>query len=246
MLNLHKQRVSGGQVLLGSRTISAATMRAFDYLLEQPLLFNLSQIPFTQQKFERILKHTDLKKARHILDIGCGAGSNTSHFVHADYLGIDINEKYIHTARRRYKRRFSVADVARSRELLQGSYDFVLINSFLHHIDEDAAIRILKRAAELLETDGYVHSIEVVLPEEPGIPRWLAKLDRGRFPRPLSRWRQIFESQLETVVFEPFSIRFIGINIMDMVYFKGRAKRWRLRYGGSHGRHDWPEQHRST
>lgn len=200
-------------------------MRAFDYLLEQPRLFNLSQIPFTRQKFDRILRHSDLKNARNVLDVGCGAGSNTAHFSHTGYLGIDINEKYIRLARRRYKRKFVVADVTKSRELLQGSYDFVLINSFLHHIDDHAAIQILARARELLVNEGHVHSVEVVLPEKQGVPRALAKMDRGKFPRSLPRWRRMFESQFETVVFEPFSIRFMGMDIMDLVYFKGRPKR---------------------
>src|SRR5690348_11667743 len=125
-------------------------MRAFDYLLEQPLLFNLSQIPFTRQKFDRILKHSDLGNTHKVLDIGCGAGSNAAHFAHTNYVGIDINSKYIRLARRRYKGKFLVADITKSHEILDGFYDFILINSFLHHIEEDAATQILGRASELL------------------------------------------------------------------------------------------------
>lgn len=200
-------------------------MRAFDYLLEQPALFNLSQIPFTRQKFARILKHNNLNNVRNVLDVGCGAGSNTANFAHSGYLGVDINERYIRAARRCYKRDFLVADITKSHDLLEGSYDFVLINSFLHHIDDDSTFRILNRVRELVLPEGYVHSIEVVLPEQKGLPLWMAHRDRGEFPRPLARWREIFESHLQTVVFEPFCIYFMGVNIMEMVYFKGRAKR---------------------
>ena len=200
-------------------------MRAFDNLLEQPLLFNISQIPFKRQKFERILKHDNLMNVRNALDVGCGAGSNTSHFAHTGYLGIDINERYIRVARRRYEREFLVADVTSSRNQIPGSYDFILLNSFLHHIDTPAVLEILGRLRNLLAPGGHVHSIELVLPEKKGLPHRLALLDRGKFPRSLSCWRELFEFNLETVIFEPFGIHLMGKTIMELVYFKGRVKR---------------------
>ena len=106
-----------------------------------------------------------------------------------------------------------------------GSYDFILVNSFLHHIDTPDAQRVLSRASEFLTADGHLHSVELVLPEKTGIPRWLALHDRGKFPRSLSTWREIFTDKLETVIFEPFAIRHLGQTIMELVYFKGRVKR---------------------
>jgi SAM-dependent methyltransferase len=199
-------------------------MKIFEYLLERPLLFNLSQIPFTRQKFARVLKHNDLKNVRNVLDVGCGAGSNTRHFAHTNYLGVDVNPRYIRMAQRRYQRQFLVADVTKSQELLRGSYDFILLNSFLHHIDDASARQILEQSSQLLAIDGCAHSIELVLPEKRGLPRWLARRDRGKFPRPLSCWKDLFELHLRTIIFEPFSIYFMGTEIMELVYFKGRKK----------------------
>ena len=200
-------------------------MRLFDYLLEQPVVFNLSQLPFTTQKFSRILMHNDISEARHVLDVGCGPGSNTIHFKGSRYLGIDINERYIRMARGRYNREFMVTDVTTCQSIPQGSYDFILLNSFLHHIDTPSARRVLSRLTDFLTSDGHVHSIELVLPERSGFPRWLALCDRGKFPRDISSWRDLFESTMETVVFEPFAIRFMRADVMELVYFKGRAKR---------------------
>ena len=199
-------------------------MNAFHYLLEQPFLFKLSQIPFTTQKFARILQHNDLSKARSVLDVGCGPGTNAPRFAHANYLGIDINDRYIQLARNRYHRDFLVADVTTSQSIPAGSYDFILLNSFLHHIDTPSTLRILASLNHFLAPDGHVHSVELVLPETPGIPRWLATHDRGKFPRTLSTWRELFEDKLQTVIFEPFPIRHFGVTIMDLVYFKGRKK----------------------
>lgn len=199
-------------------------MNAFHYLLEQPFFFMLSQLPFTTQKFARILQHNDLSKVRSVLDVGCGPGTNAPRFAHANYLGIDINDRYIQLARNRYQRDFLVADVTTSQSIPVGSYDFILLNSFLHHVDTPSTLRILSSLNSFLTPDGHVHCIELVLSENPGIPRWLAAHDRGKFPRTLSTWRDLFEDKLQTVIFEPFPIRHLGVTIMDLVYFKGRKK----------------------
>jgi SAM-dependent methyltransferase len=200
-------------------------MKMFHRLLEQPFVFNISQLLFSRQKFARILGHNDLKQVRAVLDVGCGPGTNAPRFAHAKYLGIDINERYIELARNRYHRDFLVADVTTSEAIPAGSYDFILVNSFLHHIDTSDAQRVLSRASKFLTLDGHLHSVELVLPENAGIARWLALHDRGKFPRSLSTWREIFADKLETVIFEPFSIRHLGQTIMELVYFKGRVKR---------------------
>jgi len=88
-------------------------MRLFDYLLEQPLLFNLSQLPFIRQKFARILKHNDLSKVRRVLDVGCGPGTNAPSFAHYAYQGLDFNERYIQMARRGFQRDFLVAGMTK-------------------------------------------------------------------------------------------------------------------------------------
>jgi SAM-dependent methyltransferase len=196
----------------------------FEHLLEQPLLFNLSQLPFSTQKFAMILKHSDLQNVRSVLDVGCGPGTNAPRFAHTKYLGIDINPRYIELARNRYHRDFLVADVTSSQAIPAGSFDYILLNSFLHHIDAPAADRVLARASELLTPDGHLHSVELVLPDTDGLPHWLAQRDRGKFPRSLSEWRDIFAAHLQTVVFQPFTIRHLGLHVMQLVYFKGRAK----------------------
>lgn len=199
-------------------------MRPFDYLFEQPVLFNLSQIPFTRQKFALIEKHNDLTRTRRVLDIGCGPGTNAVHFQNVQYLGIDINERYIGMARRRYRRDFVAADATTYTVAAADAFDFVLINSFLHHIDDPSVHKILSQAATLLTHDGFVHSIEVVLPPRRGLPYLLAKWDRGNFPRPLDQWHSLFTTYFNAVVFEPFSVAHLGQPIMDFVYFKGQIR----------------------
>ena len=199
-------------------------MKIKDLLLEQPLLFSLYQLPFARQKLRQLLKHADLEHVRSVLDVGCGPGTNAPQFTGAQYLGIDMNRNYIELARNRYKKNFLVADVTSPQGIPAGMYDFILVNSFLHHLDVPSTLGILSRLSELLTADGHLHSVELVLPEKAGIARWLALHDRGKFPRSLSSWRELFEDKLQTVIFEPFPIRHVGLTILELLYYKGRKK----------------------
>jgi SAM-dependent methyltransferase len=140
-------------------------------------------------------------------------------------LGIDINAGYIDYARRRFARRFEVADATVYRPPKSEEFDFVLMNSLLHHIDADGAQCILKNVKEIMTDDGHVHILDLVLPQERGLPRYLALNDRGDFGRPLSGWRELFEAHFQPIVFEPFVVKLMGVSLWQLVYFKGRPKR---------------------
>jgi SAM-dependent methyltransferase len=193
-------------------------------IMENTHAYRLWQAPFAEKKFAPILAHNDLRQARRVLDVGCGPGTNTPHFAHTHYLGIDHNPRYLDHARRRHGRDFLVADVTCLALAPTARFDFVLINSFLHHVDTPAVQRILSQLRSLLTDDGHIHIIDLLLPERPSIPRFLARHDRGEFPRPLREWQGIFHEMFETVVLEPFNITGLGATLWELVYFKGRQK----------------------
>jgi SAM-dependent methyltransferase len=111
-----------------------AAMTLMTQLLERTMIYSLWQAPFAADKLAPLLAHNDLREVRRVLDVGCGPGTNTRLFAHADYLGIDINQDYIENARRKYKRPFVAADVTTYDDNTLGTFDFILINSFLHHL----------------------------------------------------------------------------------------------------------------
>ena len=199
-------------------------IKRFSGVMENPLIYRLWQAPFVRAKFAPIVKHNDVEQVRRVLDVGCGPGINTAWFEDKDYVGLDINEDYIETARQRFGREFVTADARTYVAPQDARYDFILLNSFLHHIDTDNVHRILRQLHGQLTPDGHVHIIELVVPERPCISRWLATNDRGDYPRPLEMWRTIFSDTFETLVFEPFTLRVCGVTLWDMVYFKGAAK----------------------
>ena len=193
-------------------------------ILTHPRAYLMWQGKFAEQKLVPLNAHNDLSRVRRVLDVGCGPGTNTRHFASAGYLGVDMNPAYIAYARRRHKRDFLVADVCEYTAEPGQKYDFILVNSFLHHIDLPNTRRILAHLATLLTDDGHIHIIEVVMPEKERVARQLARWDRGQFVRPLTEWKEIFSETFEPRVFEPFWLSRLGIKLWNMAYFKGRAR----------------------
>ncbi len=186
-----------------------------------PLVYRAWQAPFVLDKIAPLIRRGELLGARRVLDVGCGPGTNAPQFEHANYVGIDISERYIQTAQRRHAGTFVTADVSTYEPEADARFDFVLINSLLHHLDENAAHHILDAVAQQLDDGGHVHILELVLPTRPS-PAWLlAKADRGHYPRPLESWRGLFCEHFDERVFEPYAVRRFGVDLWQMVYFKG-------------------------
>jgi SAM-dependent methyltransferase len=193
-------------------------------LLAHPRAYLFWQGKFAEQKLAPMYAHNDLSRARRVLDVGCGPGTNTRHFAAAAYLGVDVNPAYIEFARRRYGRDFLTADVCEYTAPPGEKYDFILVNSFLHHVDLASTQRILAHLSTLLTADGHVHIIEVAMPDRGALARQLARWDRGRYVRPLPEWKNIFSDAFEPAVFEPFWLTRLGVKLWNVAYFKGRAR----------------------
>jgi SAM-dependent methyltransferase len=148
----------------------------------------------------------------------------TPLFSGTGYLGVDINPGYIASARNKYKRDFLVADVTTYEDVPKEKFDFILLNSFLHHVDDDSPNAILSRMHLWLSQDGYIHILELVYPPRASVARFLAKADRGKFQRPLDHWRSLFERHLKIQRFEPYALKGLGITLWNMVYCKGTPR----------------------
>jgi len=204
-------------------------MSTLDFIMRQPVIYRLWMASHAEKKFAPITTHNDMTRVRRVLDVGCGPGTDVNYFSASQYLGIDVNERYIRDAERRHGdspgvRRFLAVDAAKFIAPHDERFDFVLVNSFLHHVDEDTAQGILSNLSKLLTADGHVHILELVLPESLSVARIMARSDRGEFPRPLEKWRQMFSCCFDTVNFAPYDLGFLGIPLWKMVYFKGKAR----------------------
>jgi SAM-dependent methyltransferase len=195
--------------------------RLVDRILEHPAVYAAWQAPFVAQKFAPIERHLPAQPVGRILDVGCGPGTNAPRFAGAEYVGIDINERYLAIARTKYAGRFIQADLESADLSSLGSFDTILVNSFLHHLPDAAVVRIFSQLERLLGAAGRLHVLELVMPDRLSPARIMASLDRGRYARPLPQWMALFAAHFEVVVAEPYQV---GGGLWSMVYLQGKAR----------------------
>jgi SAM-dependent methyltransferase len=201
-----------------------AVRRAADRLLERPLVYQTWQAPFAAAKLKPFLARVGPERTRRVLDIGCGPGTNARVFTGAEYVGIDINPDYVRRASSRHPGRFVVGDVTDESTLPNQQFDCVFANSLMHHLDETSVRHLLARMARLTAPGGKVHVLDLVLPSHASAGRLLARLDRGRFARPVDHWRSLFTEHLDEEHFEPYAFGLPFLPLWQMVYFVGVPK----------------------
>jgi SAM-dependent methyltransferase len=187
-------------------------------ILESPLVYRLWQAPFAVRKFEPVARYLQAHPPTRVLDAGCGPGTNAGRFSHVDYVGVDVNARYLEVARAMHQGRFIEADLATANLSALGQFDTIIVNSFLHHLPDPAVQGLLDRLHDLLEPDGRIHVLELVLPANLSISRVMARIDRGRFARPLEHWRALLGARFTPVVVEPYML---GRWLWSMLYFQG-------------------------
>jgi SAM-dependent methyltransferase len=195
--------------------------RVREWLLEQPVIYSAWQAPFVAQKFAPVEREIRHDRIRRVLDVGCGPGTNASRFEGSDYVGIDMNEHYLAIARTKHRGRFVQADLMTADLSVLGTFDAILVNSFLHHLPDPSVVRILAQLAGLLDLEGKVHILELVLPERKSVAWVMARIDRGKYPRSLAAWRELFTASFDPILVEPYGF---GGPLWSMVYFQGRGK----------------------
>ncbi len=134
-----------------------------------------------------------LDGAPSVLDVGCGTGEYAT-VTAGPYLGLDMTERYVERARRRYRghaqREFRAADATALEAELQ-TFDVVLMVDFLHHLDDAACTSLLTTAAYL--SRHFVISFEPVADQRNRLGRWIVDHDRGDYMRPLAAYHTLFE-----------------------------------------------------
>src|ERR1700751_289226 len=91
------------------------------------------------------------------LDIGCGPGDILENLPAVDYVGFDINPKYVEAAQKRFghRGRFFCADVGLTAiEQEAARFGPVLARGVLHYLDYNNAVSLLKLARRALKPGG--------------------------------------------------------------------------------------------
>lgn len=166
-------------------------------LLEYSFGYSLLQRAIGATKAHRqFTGYLDLQSGLRYLDVGCGFGQSREFLPEdGDYLGFDVNPRYINLANQRgYKNSvFRVEDIREfSRESSVG-FDRILAFGVLHHLDDE----LMDSFVDLI--DKHSHPGTVICTADPyfsdemsPIARFLIKHDRGKYIRPESEYRRRF------------------------------------------------------
>lgn len=194
------------------------------WILKRPWLYRLWQAPFAEKKLAPLYAHDDLLSIHRVLDVGCGPGTNAAHFRHTEYVGVDVNEQYVKYASRKCAGTFISCDATRKLPLPHHHFDFVLVNSLLHHLDAEEASVLLEQLRGLTASDGYLHVIDLVLPSKMSLARRLAVWDRGKFARSMDDWIQLIRRSFDLLTVEQFTIGVLGFALWHMFHMKARPR----------------------
>ena len=135
-----------------------------------------------------------------ILDVGCGTASILEHLVGVDYVGIDHNSEYIKKATARFGSlgKFYCIDLNDPKMSALGTFDIVLLQGVLHHIDDEDFARLMTRLPAVLRPMGILVTFDpAIVRGQHLLARFLAKMDRGRFARTPEQYRQIIETAFD-------------------------------------------------
>lgn len=127
------------------------------------------------------------------LDFGCGPGAFADLFGGDDYVGADLNARYIEYARRHCKGTFVVAD-ARKADLPDRRFDQVLIFGLLHHLPDEDVRAVLREAKRLLVPGGHVLVIEDIptVSKLNLIGHVIHLAENGEHIRPVEEYRRLY------------------------------------------------------
>jgi len=194
-----------------------AVRKLVDRALAIPIVYQGWQAFHDREKLEYVASRIAPGPGLKVLELGCGPGTNAHLFTGCDYLGIDINPGYVAKAQRLFPRhRFVTADVL-AYDFASTSYDWVVVNSFLHHIDDQQVEAIFASIARIRAARVLI--LELVLPPQPSVARLLARLDRGEFARPIEAWRALLPKGFGVREETPVRIRRGGVQLYELIGF---------------------------
>ena len=140
-----------------------------------------------------IRERLKVRQGLRTLDLGCGPGAFADLFAGDDYVGVDLNARYIDHARKTRQGAFIVSD-ARRVELPDGRFDQILIFGLLHHLSDDDVRAVLSEARRLLVPGGRMLVIEDI----PAISRLnlighlIHRVENGEHIRPVEEYKRLY------------------------------------------------------
>ncbi len=164
-----------------------AQRKGLHSVLEIPVVYEAVQKLFTHEEtvrawFQMIGDHEN----RVILDVGCGPGVDAQSFGKSKkYIGIDISNIYIDSARKNYgdMGEFYCLSVEQIEDIPVEEIDIVILKGVFHHLSDDIVSGFLEKIKKKLSPGGRIFSIDPTYMVGRVISNFIVSLDRGLFVR---------------------------------------------------------------
>ena len=203
---------------LFDRIESAAKSEHARSILDQPRLFNFVRDLLAGgqvEVHEYIRQALALTPQDHVIDMCCGTGDYAT-LVPGKYTGVDLNEKFIEYAKRRYaddeRKQFIVEDATRLK-MADRAFSHAFFISGLHHFPEHLNLGILREMDRI--TAGKIAIVDLVPDRSNPVRYILTRLDRGDYVRPIEKQRdiilQVLNIQEEKIIISRLAVLSIYI-----------------------------------
>ncbi len=137
-----------------------------------------------------------------ILDVGCGPGYILDYLPECDFVGIDIDQRYIRYAQRRYPRRgqFLCMELTEDSASQFLPFDLILCNGLIHHLTDEQTRNLLSLLRRLLRPSGRLMTLDgCYYPQMSAMSRFLLKHDRGKYVRTEEEYLRLVHPQFNQI-----------------------------------------------
>jgi SAM-dependent methyltransferase len=170
-----------------------------------PHIYDFAQNLVGAERARAILVRDHLKpqSGQRLLDIGCGTARLLPHLpADTTYVGVDLSQDYIDSARRAYAERgtFLCVDIGQADPAAFRNFDLVFATGLLHHLDDEVAHAMLVIAHKALADGGrLVTSDPCFANGQSPFARAIIERDRGRNVRTAEAYAELARSVFQRV-----------------------------------------------
>jgi cyclopropane fatty-acyl-phospholipid synthase-like methyltransferase len=176
-------------------------------ILARPAIYDFFQNLMGADRVRRelVMQHIRPVEGMRLLDIGCGTARILDYLPTLTYHGFDLSQEYIDEALARYPDRgtFRCAMVEEATLQDEPSYDLVLAVGVLHHLDDQAVIKLFGLAKSALKEGGRLVTLDPCFDKDQNsIARFLVSKDRGQNVHSAHQYRELGCNVFEQVTGE--------------------------------------------
>lgn len=153
-----------------------------------------------------------------VLDFGCGVGFFSKLFDHQNYIGLEINKKFLERARTiNSAYNFSHFNELNEDEI-KDKIDGVLINNVLHHLSDDQISKSFEFLRRISKNNSKILIIEPLFPKKFfSLEFFMKALDIGNYIRTEENYKNVLRKSLKI---EEVKIKKFGISNQIILFGK--------------------------